>query len=187
MLITLRTQTSQWSMLLVALGMYFLTCKTGKIWGKMDEAKYMAIWEENLFLSAIYLRLPTRQQPHACCQSYTGVVQNQEADCGRIAKSNPRPQLVVRQWCWCSSPVVSSQSDRAWAICQTNVQNLSGYRCAKLIKTYHRILAAVTAAKGYFTKYWFQGVNTYEPSKFFFLLFSLINICLTFACVSFKC
>ena len=150
------------------------TGKLARIEGMMDGAKYRKIIEGNLFQSSRDLRLGRR------------FTFQQDNNHKHTAKATPEwfkgKHLNVLEWPSQSpdlNPIENLWYDLKIAVHQQNPSNLKELeqfcieewakipvaRCAKLIATYHKRLAAGFAAKGVSTMYLLWGVNSYARSS----------------------
>lgn len=117
------------------------------------------------------------------CQSYARVVQNQLHECVRMAQSsNPPKTQASIQLRICSKACKLLFTNDLHPVFQSlSVGEILGSKCAKLIETYPRRLAAEISTKEGSTKYWPRWVYNNRAANVCFLkiFFYLINLCIT--------
>ncbi|MBN3280925.1 TCB1 transposase, partial [Polyodon spathula] len=143
----------------------FSSAGTGKlvrIEGKMDGAKYRQILEENLFQSAKDLKLGrkfTFQQdndPKHKAKATLEWLKNKKVNVLEWPSQSPDLNPIENLWKDLKTAVHKrspSNLRELEQICQEEWAQIAPSRCAKLVETYPKRLAAVIAAKGASTKY----------------------------------
>ncbi|MGH0130460.1 UNVERIFIED_CONTAM: hypothetical protein FKN15_035187 [Acipenser sinensis] len=141
----------------------FSSAGTGKlvrIEGKMDGAKYRQILEENLFQSAKDLKLGrkfTFQQDNDPKHKATLYwLKNKKVNVLEWPSQSPDLNPIENLWKDLKTAVhkrSTSNLRELEQICQEEWAKIAPSRCAKLVETYPKRLAAVIAAKGASTKY----------------------------------
>ena len=176
----------------IMLGGCFSAAGTGRlvaIEGKMNAAKYRDILEENLFKSALDLRLGRR---------FTFQQDNDPKHTAKITKEwlrnnsvtildwpSQSPDLNPIEHLWRDlkmavhqrSPSNLTELER---VCKEEWQRIPKSRCEKLVASFPRRLMAVLAQKGASTQYWAKGLNTYDHVIFQFFFFNKFAIISTF-------
>ena len=176
----------------------FSAAGTGRlvaIEGKMNAAKYRDILEENLFQSALDLRLGRR---------FTFQQDNDPKHTAKITKEwlrnnsvtildwpSQSPDLNPIEHLWRDLKMAVHQRSpsnltKLERICKEEWQRIPKSRCEKLVVSFPRRLMAVLAQKGASTQYWAKGLNTYDHVIFQFFFFNKFAKISTFLFFSVK-
>uniref|UniRef100_W5NN98 Tc1-like transposase DDE domain-containing protein n=1 Tax=Lepisosteus oculatus TaxID=7918 RepID=W5NN98_LEPOC len=138
------------------------TGKMVKIEGKMDAAKYRTILDENLLESAKDLKLGRRfifqqdNDPKHTAKSTKEWFTNKRIQVFEWPSQSPDLNPIENLWKELKTAVHKRSPSNLTELelfCKEEWARISVSRCAKLIETYPKRLAAVIAAKGGSTKY----------------------------------